>query len=93
MADLHAIINISNPAMIKQNTYFVTAAWLSFEVDTDKDIIFKQSDVNEVLELTWYLNTVALYSSLTKAHSFKDKKDKNITINAGLFNYPILNGC
>lgn len=90
IADLHALTSIKNSEIIKRNTYLSVAAWLAFGFDTDKNIIFKQSDVTEVCELTWYLNCFTPYPMLAKAHSFKDKSDRLAEVNAGLFIYPVL---
>jgi len=90
IADLHALTSIKNSEIIKRNTYSSAAAWLAFGFDTDKNILFKQSDVTEVCELTWYLNCFTPYPMLAKAHSFKDKSDRLAEVNAGLFIYPVL---
>lgn len=90
IADLHSLITIKNPELLKNNTYAVAAAWLAFGFNTDNNIFYRQSDVTEVCELAWYLNCFAPYPMLANAHSFKDKSSRLAEINAGLFTYPVL---
>ncbi len=90
IADLHSLTTIGDPAVLRENTYSVAAAWLAFGFDIEKNFLYRQSDIPEVCELTWYLSCVAPYSMLTKAHSFKDKMSQNKSVNAGLFTYPVL---
>ena len=90
IADLHSFTTIRNAENLKENTYATAAAWLAFGFDTDKNLFYRQSDVTEVTELTWYLNCFTPYPMLANAHSFKDKTDKLSDVNSGLFTYPVL---
>ena len=90
IADLHALTQIKDPEVLKQNTYEVAACWLSLGLDTEKAIFYRQSDVPQVSELMWYLLNYFPFQRLTLAHSFKDKQDYLSDVNAGLFTYPIL---
>ena len=90
IADLHALTQIKDPELLKNNTYEVAACWLSLGLDTDKAIFYRQSDVPQVTELMWYLLNYFPFQRLTLAHSFKDKQDYLSDVNAGLFTYPIL---
>ncbi len=90
IADLHSLTTVKNSELLKNNTYSVAAAWLAFGFDTDKNIFYRQSDVTEVCELTWYLNCFAPFPMLANAHSFKDKSERLADVNAGLFTYPVL---
>lgn len=92
IADLHSLTSIRDGEERRMNTYAVAAAWLAFGFDTDKNIFYRQSDVPEVTELTWYLSCFAPYPMLANAHSFKDKSARRglADVNAGLFTYPIL---
>src|SRR5690606_23291741 len=90
IADLHALTQIKDPEILKQNTYEVAACWLSIGLDTDKAMFYRQSDVPQVSELMWYLLNYFPFQRLTLAHSFKDKQDYLSDVNAGLFTYPIL---
>ncbi len=90
IADLHSFTTIRDPKQLRENTYATAAAWLAFGFDTDKNLFYRQSDITEVCELTWYLNCIARFKRLHLAHSFKDKTDKISEVNAGLFIYPVL---
>lgn len=90
IADLHSLTSIKDGALLRENTYGVAAAWLACGLNPEKTIFYRQSDVTEVTELTWYLMCYFQYQRLTLAHSFKDKAGRTEDINAGLFNYPML---
>lgn len=90
IADLHSLTSVRDADARRQNTYAVAAAWLAFGFDTDKNIFYRQSDVPEVTELTWYLSCFTPYPMLANATSFKDKSDRLAEVNAGLFTYPVL---
>ena len=90
IADLHSLTTVHDAKVLKENTYSVAAAWLAFGLDTDKTVFYRQSDVPEVTELTWYLSCFTPYPMLANAHSFKDKSNRLADVNAGLFIYPVL---
>lgn len=90
IADLHSLTTLKDAEQRKQNVYAVAAAWLAFGLDTDRTVFYRQSDLPEVTELTWYLNCFTPYPMLANAHSFKDKSDRLSDVNAGLFDYPVL---
>ncbi len=90
IANLHTLTQIKDGKTLRENTYAVAAAWLAFGLDTEKSVFYRQSDVTETTELTWYLNCFFPYQRLTLAHSFKDKADRLDDVNAGLFTYPML---
>jgi len=90
IADLHSFTTIRDAVQLRENTYATAAAWLAFGFDTERNIFYRQSDVTQVCELTWYLNCFSPFQRLQLAHSFKDKSDKLSEVNAGLFIYPVL---
>ena len=90
IANLHSLTTVKNAQMLKESTDAVAATWLAFDFDTDKNIFYRQSDVAEVCELTWYLNCFTPFPMLANAHSFKDKSERLADVNAGLFTYPVL---
>ncbi|HXP52025.1 MAG TPA: tryptophan--tRNA ligase, partial [Bacteroidia bacterium] len=90
IADMHSLTTITNADVLRENTYSVAAAWLACGLDTNKTVFYRQSDVPEVTELTWYLNCFAPYPMLANATSFKDKLDRLSEVNAGVFIYPVL---
>lgn len=90
IADLHSLTQIKNAKLIQDNTYSTAAAWLAFGLDLEKTVFYRQSDVPQVSELSWYLSCFFPYQRLTLAHSFKDKADRLEDVNSGLFTYPML---
>jgi len=90
IADMHSLTAIKDGALIKENTYSVAATWLAFGIDIEKNVFYRQSDVPEVTELSWYLNCFMPFNRLQLAHSFKDKSERASEVNAGLFSYPVL---
>ncbi|MFV0237719.1 MAG: tryptophan--tRNA ligase [Flavobacteriales bacterium] len=90
IADMHSVTQIKQGTTLKQNTYEVAATWLACGLDTSKAVFYRQSDIPQVSELSWYLNCFFPYQRLTLAHSFKDKADRLKDINTGLFTYPML---
>lgn len=90
IADLHSITQIKDGATLKENTYSTAAAWLACGLNVKKVIFYRQSDVTQTAELSWYLSCFFPFQRLTLAHSFKDKSDRLEDVNAGLFSYPML---
>lgn len=90
IADLHSLTTIKDAEIRIQNVRAVAAAWLAFGFDTEKNYLYRQSQIPEVCELTWYLNCFTPFPMLANAHSFKDKSNRLADVNAGLFTYPVL---
>lgn len=93
IADLHSLTTIKDGVARKENVLATAAAWLACGLDTDKVVFYRQSDIPEVTEMTWYLNCFTPYPMLANAHSFKDKSENLSDVNAGLFIYPVLMAC
>src|SRR5210317_2276993 len=90
IADMHSLTQIKDSELLKSNTYSTAATWLAFGLDIEKTVFYRQSDVPQTTELTWYLSCFYPYQRLTLAHSFKDKADRLEDVNSGLFIYPML---
>ncbi len=90
IADMHSLISQKDAALRVQSVNSVAATWLAFDFDTQKNMLYRQSRIPEVCELTWYLNCFTPYPMLANSHSFKDKADRLSDVNSGLFTYPIL---
>lgn len=90
IANLHTLTQIKDAKLAKQNTYETAAVWLACGLDVAKTNFYRQSDIPEVAELSWYLSCFYPYQRLTLAHSFKDKADRLDDVNVGLFTYPVL---
>ena len=99
IADLHAIIKISDAKQLKELTKGIALAWLASGLDPEKTYFYRQSDIPEVSELAWILSCVTEKGLLNRSHAYKaatdsnkenGKKDVEEGISAGLFSYPIL---
>lgn len=90
IADLHSVTQIKDGKTLRANTYSTAAAWLACGLNINKVIFYRQSDVPQTTELSWYLSCFFPFQRLTLAHSFKDKSDRLDDVNAGLFSYPML---
>lgn len=90
IADMHSLTQIKDADTLRNNTYSVAATWLAFGLDVDKVVFYRQSDIPQTTELSWYLSCFFPYQRLTLAHGFKDKADRLEDVNAGLFTYPML---
>tara|TARA_R110000787_G_scaffold6697_10_gene23315 strand:+ start:18756 stop:19724 length:969 start_codon:yes stop_codon:yes gene_type:complete len=90
IADMHSLTQIKDGNELRENTYSTAATWLASGLDISKTVFYRQSDIPQVTELTWYLSCFFPYQRLTLAHSFKDKADRLADVNSGLFSYPML---
>ncbi|KRG43793.1 tryptophan--tRNA ligase [Stenotrophomonas pictorum JCM 9942] len=98
LADLHSLINTQDPLRVQRSTLEIAASWLAAGLDPDKVWFYRQSDIPEITELTWYLTTVASKGLLNRAHAYKAAVDKNreegvdedAGVTAGLYMYPVL---
>jgi tryptophanyl-tRNA synthetase len=91
IVDLHAITVPWDPAELRSNLYDTTAILLAAGLDPDRCILFRQSDVREHSELTWYLAALTAHGDLNRMHQFKEKSAKQRElVSAGLFFYPVL---
>ena len=90
IADLHALTTIRDAEQLRSLTRDAALDLLALGLDPEQATLFRQSDVPEVSELTWLLLTVTNLSWLEKCHAYKDKKERGIAADAGLFTYPVL---
>ena len=90
IANLHALTTVRDKETLKQNTLDSALDLLSLGLDPDRATLFVQSDVPEVCELTWLLMTGTPMGLLERCHAYKEKKEKGLTADAGLFTYPVL---
>jgi tryptophanyl-tRNA synthetase len=87
---MHSLTQIKDAKELHANTMATATAWLACGLDPEKTFFYRQSDVPETTELTWYLMCHFPFQRLNLAHSFKDKADRLQDVNAGLFTYPML---
>lgn len=98
IADLHSLNTESDKVTIKQHTQEMASALLALGLDLEKSILFRQSDIPEVYQLSVLLNNVTPKGLMNRAHAYKAAVEKNIAkkqdvdnkINMGLYTYPIL---
>jgi len=90
IANYHSMTSLYDPAVRRQNTLDVALDFLACGLDPKRTVFFRQSDVPEVAELTWFLGTVTPMGLLERCTSYKDKVAKGIAFNFGLFAYPVL---
>ncbi len=90
IADLHALTTIRDAAQLRELSNDAAVDLLALGLDPEKATLFRQSDIPQVTELTWLLMTLTQMHLLEKCHAYKDKKEKGIAADAGLFTYPVL---
>ena len=90
IADLHALTTIRDASELASLTRDAALDLLALGLAPQQATLFRQSDVPEVTELTWLLLTVTNLSWLEKCHAYKDKKERGVAADAGLFTYPVL---
>jgi len=90
IVDYHAIITAYEPAQLRQRRHDMAMSLLAAGIDPSKATLFVQSSVPEHTELAWILGTVTPLGELERMTQFKDKSQKQESINAGLLNYPVL---
>lgn len=90
IADLHALTTVQNAQTLRANVRELVLDFLACGLDPERSVFFRQSDVPEVVELSWILSTVTPMGLLERCHSFKDKTARGIAASHGLFAYPVL---
>ena len=100
LADYHALIKCQDPERVQRSTIEIAASWLAAGLDPEHVTFYRQSDIPEIPELTWFLTCVTGKGLLNRAHAYKASVDKNNAagtepddgVTAGLFMYPVLMG-
>ncbi|MFC1758353.1 tryptophan--tRNA ligase [Planctomycetota bacterium] len=90
IANLHALTTVRDKDVLMQYSLDAAIDLLALGLNPEKAVLFMQSDVPEVSELCWLLMTGTPMGLLERCHAYKDKKDKGIKADAGLFSYPVL---
>ncbi len=90
IADYHALTTVRDPQKLRDYTYDVAATWLACGLDPNRSVLFRQSDVAEVFELSWVLSCILATGQLERGHAYKDALGRGEAPNAGLFFYPVL---
>lgn len=99
IADYHAVTTVQNAKELREFTNGVAATWIACGLDPEKTIIYRQSDVPEIYELSWILSCMTPKGLLNRAHAYKARVQENETagredldfgVSMGLFSYPVL---
>ncbi len=99
LADYHALVKCQDPALVHRSRLEVAATWLALGLDVENVIFYAQTDIPEILELTWMLTCVTAKGLMNRAHAYKaavaenmadPDKDPDKGVTMGLFSYPIL---
>ncbi len=99
LADYHAMIKNQDPVLLRQSRQEISAAWLALGLDTENAIFYRQSDIPEIMEMTWMLTCLTSKGLMNRAHAYKASVQENVDngaadpdkgITMGLFSYPIL---
>lgn len=90
IADYHALTSVQDRQVLHASVYDIAAAWLAVGLDPERTLLYRQSAIPEVFELTWIFACLAATGQLERGHSYKDALAKGQAPNAGIFNYPLL---
>jgi len=90
IADYHALTSVRDADALRGYIRDVAATWLACGLDPERTLLYRQSDVPEVFELTWVLSCLIATGQLERGHAFKDALARGESPNAGIFNYPVL---
>ena len=90
IATYHALTSVKDPEVLAGNIFGVACDYLALGLDPEKALIYRQEDVPEVCELSWILSTLTPMGLLERCHAYKDKVEKGISADHGLFAYPVL---
>jgi tryptophanyl-tRNA synthetase len=90
LADLHALTTVQDAGRFRELVRDLATGFLALGLDPSRSVIYRQSDLPEVTELSWYLSTVTSMGLLQRCHSFKDKVAQGVVPTHGLFAYPVL---
>lgn len=90
IANYHSLTSLQKGDELRQYTLDVALDYLALGMNPEKCTFFAQSDVPQVLELTWILGTLTPVSLMEKGVSYKDKVAQGLPANIGLFTYPVL---
>ncbi len=90
IADLHALTTVRDAAALRRDTHGIAATMIACGLDPAQSVLWRQSDVPEVLELTWLLSCVTGMGLVERAHAYKDARAKEKDLSLGVVTYPVL---
>ena len=93
IADYHALTTEPDGHKIEDKVFDLTADLLAVGIDPERSVLYQQSKVPEVAELTLLLSMVTPLSWVQRTPAFKEKaKIHPDNVNLGLLSYPVLQG-
>jgi tryptophanyl-tRNA synthetase len=90
LADLHALTSLTDAAALRENVRTAAVDLLACGLDPERTTMWRQSDVTYHTELMWILSTVTPMGLMERMVAYKEKVQRGISSNVGLFTYPIL---
>jgi tryptophanyl-tRNA synthetase len=90
IVDYHAITVPYEPAQLRVRRREMAVGLLAAGIDPAHASLFVQSDVPEHTELAWIFNTITPLGELERQVQFKEKSQRQESVNAGILNYPVL---
>lgn len=99
IADYHALVNTHDPKKMHDMIYEIAAGWLASGLDPKRAVMYRQSDIPEIMELNWILSCMTSKGLMNRAHAYKakvqenqenGKEDLDFGVSMGLYNYPVL---
>ena len=90
IVDYHAITIPYDPADLRTRRRDMALSLLAAGIDPNVATLFVQSQVPQHTELAWILNTITPLGELERQTQFKEKSQRQESVNAGLLNYPVL---
>ena len=90
IVDLHALTNPPSPDELHAQRLDVAKLLLAVGIDPDRSLLYLQSQVPQHAELTWILGSMTPMGVLNRMTQFKDKTDRGVSADLGLYSYPVL---
>jgi tryptophanyl-tRNA synthetase len=90
LADLHALTSLTDANALRENVRTAAVDLLACGLDPERTTMWRQSDVTYHTELMWILSTVTPMGLMERMVAYKEKVQRGISSNVGLFTYPIL---
>src|SRR5256714_803558 len=93
IADYHALTTEPDGHKVEDKVFDVTSDLLAVGIDPSRSVLYQQSKVPEVAELSLLLSMVTPLSWVLRTPTFKEKaKIHPDNVNLGLLSYPVLQG-
>jgi tryptophanyl-tRNA synthetase len=90
IADYHSMTSVRDADERRSLSREVALGYLGLGLDPERTILYRQSDLPELAELTWMLLSLTPMGLLERCHAYKDKVAQGLSAEAGLFTYPVL---